>query len=460
MGSETRRDFLKSSTLAAAGFWVASRDAWAQSRSPNGRLQVACIGVGGKGKVDAAGAADAGADIVALCDVDDVRGKDSYERFPKARRFGDYRRMLDEMHASIDAVIVSTPDHMHAAQTMMAMKLGKHVYTQKPLTHDVYEARLLRDTARERRIVSQMGNQGTASDTFREAIEVIQSGAIGAVREVHVWTNRPIWPQGAQAIIQNRAVRSALRGEKAREAVPSTLQWDLWLGCAPLRPYDEVYVPFSWRGWWDFGTGALGDMACHLINLPYHALKLGYPTAIEAQTAPDLNDETYPSWSVVRYEFPAREGLPPVELTWYDGGKNRPDWVGQRLTQAAQSKTVAGNGSIFVGEKGTLVCAHETGSRYHLVPEERFRGFKPPEPTLPRVPGHYREWVRACLENNPRMPMSNFDTAGPMTETVLLGCVAMRAGGRIEWDAAASKITNLPEANRYLRREYREGWTL
>jgi predicted dehydrogenase len=462
-----RRKFLQH-TSAAVGFWVATRESRSESRSPNERLRVAAIGVGGKGKTDVSSVAEAGAEIVALCDVDDERAKDSYAAFPQARRFADYREMFDKMHGQIDAVIVSTPDHMHAGPTMVAMKLGKHVYTQKPLTHTVHEARLLAETARQQKVVSQMGNQGTALDSLREAIEVIRAGHIGSVKEVHVWTNRPIWPQGASALIEHAAVKPALHGRTNYAKVPSTLQWDLWLGCAPERPYDPIYVPFKWRGWMDFGTGALGDMACHLMNMPYQALKLGYPTAVEAQAAPDLTEETYPSWSVVNYEFPARGEQPPVRMTWYDGGRNRPEWATRRLTELCGMKNLPGSGYVCVGEKGNLLSPSEIGGQYRLVPQERFAGHKPPPRTLPRVIGHYKEWIQACIENKLDMPMSSFDVAGPLTETVLLGCLAMRVGGRIEWDPAAMRITDVvsekktsvAEANKYLTKEYRKGWEL
>jgi predicted dehydrogenase len=456
----SRRVFLKRSAMATVGFWVGTRNTWAQSRSSNEKLRVACIGLGGKGRTDVTSVANAGAEIVALCDVDDERARDIYKKFPTVRKFHDYREMFDRMHKEFDAVTVTTPDHMHAGPTMMAMRLGKHVYTQKPLTHTVAEARLLNDTARQHKIVSQMGNQGTANDRLREAIEIIQSGALGPVREGHVWTNRPIWPQGADALMQNKSVRSVLHGELKRPEVPATLQWDLWLGCAPARIYDPIYVPFSWRGWWDFGTGALGDMACHLMNVPYHAMKLGYPTSVEAQTAPDLNEETYPTWSVVTYEFPARGELPPVKLMWYDGGENRPEWIDRKLSELTKSTDLPPSGYVCVGENGSITTSSETAGDYRLVPHDKFAEFKPPAPTLPRVPNHYVEWVRACTENKPDMPMSKFATAGPLTETVLLGCVAMRIGKKLEWDAPAMKVTNVPEANKHLNKEYRKGWEL
>ena len=456
----SRRDLLLGAAALGAGFWVSPRNAWALSRSPNEALRIAVIGAGGRGASDTRELAAAGAQIVALCDVDDERAKGTYESFPKARRFVDYREMLEKMDKEIDAVLIATPDHMHAPQTMMAMRLGKHVYTQKPLTHNIHEARLLTQTSASRGIVSQMGNQGAASPRQREAIEVIRSGAIGPVREVHVWTDRPIWPRGVDALMAHHGVRSSLRGPSSPPPVPRTLNWDLWLGCAAERAYDKIYVPFSWRGWWDFGTGALGDMACHIWNMPWHALHLDAPTAVEAQVAPDVNDETCPSWSVVTYAFPARGERPAVKLVWYDGGRKRPEWVSRRLAELTQSEKPPGNGAVCIGDKGRLVWTYGGGLEYRLLPESDFAGFKPPDPTLPRVPNHFVEWIRACIDNRPDAPISNFATAGPLTEAILLGCVAIRTRQRLEWDAANLKVTNVPEANRFLTREYRKGFEL
>jgi predicted dehydrogenase len=468
--SSSRRSFLKASTLAGAGFWVAARSSFAQSKSPNEKMSIAAIGAGGKGAVDTREVAKCGCNIVALCDVDDNRAKDTYKAFPNARRFRDFREMLDKMHKEIDAVTVSTPDHQHAVATMMAMKLGKHVYTQKPLCHDVYEARALTEAAGKCKVVTQMGNQGTALAGLREAVEVVRSGAIGAVKEIHVWTNRPIWPQGADAVVQLRSVHNTLHGGQPAEIpVPRSLDWDLWLGTAPYRPYSDSinpkerggYVPFCWRGWLDFGTGALGDMACHTANMAFMACKLGYPTSVEAEMD-EWNGETYSTWSVIRYQFPSRGDLPGLKWTWYDGGKHKPAWVNEKLTELALGNEISKSGSLLVGQKGTLFSPNDYGAQYELLPEKNFDGYKPPSPSLPRAPenNHYREWVEACLTNKPQMCMSNFGYAGLLTETVVLGCVAMRAGKKIEWDGPNLKITNAPEANALLRREYRKGWEL
>ena len=303
-----RRDFLKQTTLAGVGFWVAGGVALAAAdkKSPNEKLNIAVIGCGGQGGGNLA--AVSGENIVALCDVDEDRAKGPWNSNSKAKKYHDYRKMLDEMHKEIDAVVVSTPDHQHAIISIAAMKLGKHVYCEKPLTHDVYEARLMGETAAKMKVATQMGNQGMGSSQLRRAAELVRGGHIGEVKEVHVWTNRPIWPQGIDR-------------PKDTPAVPKTLDWDCWLGTAPERPYNRAYVPFNWRGWWDFGTGALGDMACHTMNLPFLALKLEAPISVEAESS-KFNSETYPTWAKVRYEFPARGDMPPVTLTWYEGHRD------------------------------------------------------------------------------------------------------------------------------------------
>jgi predicted dehydrogenase len=486
-----RRDFLKTAALTGAGFWVAGRTAWAQSGSPNEKLNIACIGCGGKGKSDVSSVSHE--NIVALCDVDDERAAETYKAHPNVKKYRDFRKMLEEMDKQIDAVTVSTPDHQHAIAAMTAMKMGKHVFCQKPLTHDVYEARALTEAAAKYKVCTQMGNQGTAASGLREAVEVIQSGAIGPVREAHIWTNRPVWPQGIRAILSLSGVQHALYEDQesiarlndelgakrarrrssdrnragapaaAEGTVRKTLDWDLWLGTAPERRYYPNYLPFNWRGWWDFGCGALGDMACHTANMAFMACKLGYPTSVEAECS-EYNPETFPMWSVVRYEFPERDGgkLPPLKWTWYDGGSDKPAWVNRKLKELAHGKDIPGSGSLLIGDKGVLFSPNDYGSQYTLLPEADFAGYKPPTPTLPRLPKgetHATEWLKACKEGKPSIAMSNFSYAGPLTETVVLGCVALRVPGRkIEWDGPSLKITNLPEANQYIKREYRKGW--
>ncbi len=469
-----RRDFLKTAALTGAGFWVAGRrSVLAQSNSPNEKINIACIGVGGMGSGDTDSVRSQ--NIVALCDCDEnmIRNKlKSLEEhaakegkpFVKPKTFVDFRKMFDEMEKEIDAVTVSTPDHTHAVAAMWAMQRGKHAFVQKPLTHDVYEARMLTEAAKRYKVCTQMGNQGTAEDGLREAVEVIQSGAIGPVREVHVWTNRPVWPQGTNALLQVPGIQAALREGKGAAAgdPPKHLHWDLWLGTAPERRfYPDIYHTFRWRGWWDFGTGALGDMACHTANMAFMACKLGYPMSVEAELS-EYNPETFPMWSVIRYEFPARQDMPPLKWTWYDGGADKPKWVNAKLKELAHGMDIPGSGSLIIGDKGTLFSPDDYGAAYKLLPQADFAGYKPPTPRLPRAhQRHKEEWFAAIRENKPSLAMSNFSYAGPLTETVVLGCVAMRfAGRKLLWDGPAMKVTNIAEANKYLKREYRKGWEL
>ncbi len=470
-----RRDFLKTSAAIGAGFWVAGRSAavFAQPRSANEKINIACIGTGGMGGGDTDSVSSQ--NIVALCDVRPSALEGKAKNHPKAKTFADFRKMFDEMEKEIDAVTISTPDHTHAIAAMWAMQRGKHVFVQKPLTHDAFEARMLTEAARKYKVCSQMGNQGTSSDGLRTAVEVIWSGVIGPVREVHVWTNRPVWPQGTGAILGLPGVRHALHGEaglkEGEKAAPEPkdVDWDLWLGTAPFRPYQPQYQPFNWRGWWDYGTGALGDMACHTANMAFMACKLGYPTSLEAEVS-EFNPETFPMWSVVRYEFPEREGLPPLKWTWYDGGKDKPGWVNRKLKELAHGMNISDSGSLLIGEKGTLYSPNDYGERFYLIfgdekpigelPDDKL--FKAPSQVLPRAHGkHKEEWFAAIREGNPKLALSNFDYAGPLTETVVLGCIAQRfAGRKIEWDGPNMKITNIKEANQYLKREYRKGWEL
>jgi predicted dehydrogenase len=446
----SRRDFLKSAAIAGAGL-LAAPTIWAEVKSPNEKLNIAGIGAGGQGGSDINNVSSE--NIVALCDVDDLRAGSTYKRFPKAKRYNDYREMLEKEAKLIDAVTIGTPDHHHAPAAAMAMKLGKHVYCEKPLTHTVHEARVLRELAAKHKVATQMGNQGTATDGLRRGVEVIQSGALGEVREVHVWTNRPIWPQGNEAILQHAGVHNALHGGGAGPEPPRTLKWDLWLGSAPWRPYDPIYLPFNWRGWWDYGTGSLGDMACHTLNLGYWALKLVNPTSVEAEVS-ELNPESCPLWSIIRYEFPARANLPPLKMTWYDKFK-------KPSIELFEGEKMSDSGLLVVGEKGKLYSNGDYGDRWMLLPKSKFEGFKGPEPSIPRCPGqgHHAEWIRAC-KGGPAAT-SNFDYAGPLTETVVLGNVAMRrAGKKLEWDAENLKVTNDADANKFVQKEYRQGWSL
>jgi predicted dehydrogenase len=425
-----RRDFLKTVAGAAAWFWVGRAGA-EEPKSANEVVRFACIGVGGKGRSDTADAARAG-EVLALCDVDEERLGAAAKLYPKAKTYTDFRKMLDEMHKSLDAVTVSTPDHTHAVAAAMAMRLGKACFTQKPLTHTLYEARRLAQIARETRVATQMGNQGTAGSGLRKAAALIRAGAIGTVKEVHVWTNRPIWPQGGP--------------RPAPAQAPKHLRWDLWLGPAAERPYANGYHPFAWRGWWAFGTGALGDMACHTMNMPFMALDLRDPAAVEAETS-GHNKESYPRWSIIRYTFPARGTRAALTLTWYDGGKLPP-------AELLGGQNPSRSGSLLIGEKGKLYSAGDNAGGYKLLGDVT-------EPKVETIasPGHFAEFVRAVKGGPPAM--SNFaDYAGPLTETVLLGNLAVWAGRKIAWDAKNLRATNAPEVEKIVKVPYRTGWSL
>ncbi|MGC8668088.1 MAG: Gfo/Idh/MocA family protein [Chthonomonadales bacterium] len=434
----SRRELIQHAALSAGlaalgGVWL-DRQAKA-STSPNEKLNIACIGVGGQG------ASDLGhfvhENIVAMCDVDDARAADSFKAHPEARKYYDYRQMLEKEAKNIDAVVVSTPDHHHAPASAMAIKLGKHVYCQKPLTHTVDEARALMNLARKHKVVTQMGTQGHPS--YVRLVEYIEKGVIGPVTEVHVMTDRPAgwWPQGIER-------------PTTADPIPPTLKWDLWLGPAPERPYNHAYLPFVWRGWWDFGTGALGDMACHLMDGAFWSLKLQYPTTVEAEGEPLLPDSC-PKWMVVHYEFPPRGDMPAVKLHWYDSNRRPPEDVMEGITLKPGF-----NGSIFVGEKGKLLVPH--GGEPQPFPKEKFPDFEPPAPYLPRVADHYQQWVDACKHGGETG--SNFDYAAVMTESVLLGNVAFRVGKKLEWDAKHMRASNAPEADQYVKHHYRRGWSL
>jgi predicted dehydrogenase len=403
----------------AAGVGSKARFGWAQE-SPNEKLNVAFVGVGGQGGGNLKRVAP-GVNVAALCDVDAQTLGNAAKNHPMARTYRDYRMMLEEAKG-IEAVVVSTPDHHHAFASVMAMKLGKHVYCEKPLTHSVYEARMMARTAAETKTVTQMG-QGYSGDTLLSNV-----AAIGPVREVHTWTNRPIWPQGIDR-------------PTAKEP-PAHVDWDLWIGPAPHRPFHAYLHPFAWRGWWDFGTGAVGDMACHIMDAAFRALKLGPPLRVRAEGEP-RHPETGPKWEIVHYEFPARGEMPPVKLTWYDGGKKPP-------AELVEGAALPDGGWIMLGEKGTL-----WGTK--LLPVDRFADFKP-APVEPRYPGRHAEWIAACKRRG--ATQSNFGYAAVMTEAILLANVAFRTGKTIEWDAAAMKAAGVPEADPLIRRDYRKGWSL
>lgn len=450
-----RRRFLTDAIVGTTALTIVPRHVLGGNgyTPPSERLNIAGIGMGGQGTGLIQQFGDH--NIVALCDVDENRAAGAYERFPQAKRYRDFRRLLDT-HNEIDAVVVAATDNLHAPISMAAMKMGKHVYCEKPLTHTIYEASKLAEAAGKYKVATQMGNSGQASEGTRRTAEYLAGGAIGPVREVHVWTDRPLgwWPQGI---------------DRPRESqpVPATLDWDLWLGPAPERPYHSAYHPFVWRGWRDFGTGALGDMGCHAFDPIFRALQLGHPTSVVASST-KLNSETYPLASVVHYQFPARGDWPAVKLTWYDGGL-KPNWpdglVGDR--------GLGGNGTMYIGDKGVLLGGRRGVPT--LLPESRQNEYEPPEKSLPRSIGHHAEWIEACKGGKPAG--ANFEFAGLVTQVVLLGNVALRmderpSSGRrgragipeplpkLDWDGQNMKVTNVPEANDFLHREYRKGWTL
>jgi predicted dehydrogenase len=442
MTGMTRRDFIGRTAMATAGITIVPRFVLGGPgyTPPSDKLNIGCIGVGGQGHSDVNNVSSE--NIIALCDVDAERAAETFKEYPKAKRYSDFRVML-EKEKDIEAVTVTTPDHNHAVIAMTAIKMGKHVFCQKPLTHTIYEARKLAEAAREEKVVTQMGNQGHASEGARLINEWIWDGAIGDVHEVHTWTNRPIWPQGIG------------RPEEI-PATPPTLDWDLWLGPAPYRQYHPAYAPFVWRGWWDYGTGALGDMGAHIMDHPFWALKLDYPDSVEASSTA-FNDETYPLASIITYKFPARKNMVPLKFYWYDGRILPP-----RPADLEPERKMGdgGGGVMFVGTKGHLMCS-TYGSNPRLIPETKMKAYTLPEKTIPRSPGIHAEWIEAC-KGGPATT-SNFDYAGKLTETMLLGNIAIRLASRntiLKWDGPNMRITNLEEANKFVHKEYREGWTL
>lgn len=507
-----RRKFLQTGSLAV-GALALGAPALVRAQHLNSKLNIACIGIGGKGRGDTD--ACAGENIVALCDVD--TGSEAYtiqtKKYPDAKFYKDYRQMLEQMGDRIDAVNVSTPDHMHAMVATLAMKKNKAVFCQKPLTQTIYEARYLRNMAHDRKLVTQMGNQGSAANGLRRAVETLQDGLIGQVHEVHVWTNRPIWPQ-------------AMDRPAGEDMVPASLEWDTWLGPAAVRPYKGppkpgdprgVYQPFNWRGWQDFGTGALGDMACHTVNVPFRALDLGYPTEIEAMPLGKMNKETYPVGSKIRFQFPKRTAEVFLEhphmfhharkvehdattLWWYDGGQPDPTARGghdlsnkppAELTAdivALQGK-LPDSGCLYVGEGGTVFSPDDYGTNWfvklkgdpayvHYLQHPVMARYPERIPRNPHAapasnPGnvmnagnagnvlaHAQEWLTAVKENKPEMCYSRFDVAARLVEIMLLGCVSLRAGQKIEWDGANMVAKNCPTAAQYIRRQDRSGWVL
>ncbi|MFA7691771.1 MAG: Gfo/Idh/MocA family oxidoreductase [Candidatus Hydrogenedentes bacterium] len=447
----SRRVFLAATTLSPlAGIVHAQTTNKARvvpkKHSPNEKVNVAGIGVGGKGMHDIMSFKRE--NIVAICDVDSERAGEAFYRLTDAKQFKDYREMFDKMADDIDMVTIATPDHTHAPAAYHAMKLGKHVYVEKPMTHTVAEARLLTKTAQEMKVATQMGNQGHSGDGVRDLAEMIWDGAIGKVREVHIWTDRPggRWPHGSPKTMP------------PAESVPEKMDWDLWLGSAPYREFNALYAPFKWRGWWDFGCGGLGDMACHIMDPAFFALKLGEAKhfSVEPVQQENANDQTYPSNAIIKYQFPARADMEAVDVYWYENGlkPELPEGIpeGQKLGDNS-------NGSLFIGTDG-WATAGEYGGEARLLPDERMADYTRPDKTIPRVSGtsHYRNFIDACKGGAPAV--SNFDYAGPFTEMVLFGNVALRLNGRVEYDTETMTVVNNADANALLTKEYRKGWEL
>ena len=442
-----RRSFLQTAGATAATLTILKAGS-ARTYAANEKLNIASIGAGGRAAGDIQ--AVASQNIVALCDVDEHRAAGMFKKFPNAKRFNDYRVMLQEMESQIDAVIVGTPDHHHFHASMAAIRHGKHVYCEKPLTHSVWEARKLTLAARKAGVATQMGNQAQATEQTRVVQEFVMDNAVGQIREAHIWTDRPsrglfdeYWPQGVSRPAD-------------KPKIPDTLAWDLWLGPAPDRPFHSAYLPTKWRGWWDFGTGALGDIACHYFDPVFRALKLGAPTSVEASST-RVNAETYPVGSMITFRFPARGEMAPVKLVWYDGGLRPP-----RPAAIKDGDVMGTNGLLLVGDDDAVLMSD--WNSWRMYPEDRAKQYGTPPAALPRSAGHHVEWIEAC-KGGP-IAGSNFDWAGPMTETILLGNVALRSQlredltrTRLEWDAENLAFTNHNDANRFLRREYRKGWT-
>jgi predicted dehydrogenase len=464
--NKSRRDFLKSTSLAAAGFFIVPRHVLGRGFvAPSDKLTIAGIGAGGKGESDLFEFSKSpNANIAYLCDVDDRQINKSLSRFPKAKRYYDYREMLEKERQYIDAVSVSIPDNVHAVAAIAAMQLGKHVYVQKPLTHDIYEARLLTEAAKRYKVVTQMGNQGSSGDGVRTMQEWYRAGIIGDATEILVWTNRPIWPQG-------------LGTPKSTDPVPVELKWDLWLGPAQEEAYHKEYVPFSWRGFWAFGTGALGDMGCHLIDPAFKTVGLEYPSEVECSQvsifekawAPDYFPESCPAASSVILKFPGKNGKPDVKMHWMDGGiiPERPEELGPDEMFGDRG----GGGVLINGTKGKIMCG-TYGMDPRLLPTSRTKEVNIPQ-TIARVPeGHYIQWINACIAGYGRKEVSSpFEYAGPLTETILMGNLALRTWNiktgktfpgrkKLIWDAVNMKITNFDEANQFVKREYRKGWEI
>ncbi len=429
----TRRDLLRATASSAALAFAPVRIA---AGAPGGKLNIAVVGSAHRAAANLGGIR--GENIVAICDVDANYLAAALKKHPGAKPFKDFRRMLDAVEKEIDAVVVSTPDHTHAVAAMRAIRAGKHCYCEKPLTRTVSEARAVTEAAARHKVVTQIGTQIHAGTNYRRTVELVRAGAIGPVAEVHVWV--PASYKGTDR-------------PKETPPVPKHLDWDLWLGPVPERPYHPCYHPGRWRSWWAFGTGALGDFGCHYMDLPFWALDLKHPTSVEAE-GPPVHPEGTPAWLIARYAFPARGNQPPVRLTWYDGGK-RPDALLKELLPPAPKRPTPKAGVLFVGTKGWLFADY---GRHLLLPADRFKDYQRPKPTIPNSIGHHQEWIQACKTGGETT--CRFSYSGPLTEAALLGTVAYRTGEKLAWDGPAGRVTNCPKAERYLRHAYRKGWSL
>ena len=441
MSKLTRRQVLRNGSLAGIALWTTCKVSGEEpAKSPNEKLNLVGIGVGGRGAADVNGCAHE--NFIGLCDVDEKRAAGTFDKFPQAKKYQDFRKMLAELDKQIDGVVIGTPDHTHAAPGVMAMKMGKHCYCEKPLTHSVYEARVMTDTAIQNKLVTQMGTQIHAGDNYRRAVELVQSGAIGQVADVHVWLSANFDGPAAP----DPAATAQPDAPTDEPPVPDGLDWDLWIGPAPYRPYNSAYCPFAWRSWWAFGNGQLGDFFCHYCDLAFWALELKYPLTVES--VGPVHPESAARWTISRHTYPARGEQPPVNLTWYNGGPY-PSFVKEKGIPQWR------NAVLFIGDKGMLIADY---GKHQLLPEDKFREFKRPEPFIPNSIGHHREWTEACKTGGPTT--CNFGYSGPLTEAALLSNVALRVGKKLTWDAKNLKATNCPEADAYVRRAYREGWTL
>lgn len=468
----SRRTFIRNTALTGAGFFIVPRHVLGRGFiAPSDKLHIAGIGVGGKGAGDLAEFAKSPfVNISALCDVDDRQAAGARKKYEKAPYYRDFREMLEKEKNNIDAVSVSTPDHTHAVATLAAMQLGKHVYTQKPLTHDIYEARVLTEAARKYKVVTQMGNQGGSGDGVRKAKEMVDAGLIGDVTEAHAWTNRPVWPQGVPT-------------PSGKHETPKELDWDLWLGTAKWIDYNPAYLPFDWRGWWAFGTGALGDMACHIMDPIYRILPILYPESAECSVATvwrekwndTQNMDACPPSSIIHLSYPRTDGKGKIRVSWHDGGLLPP-----RPEELLPEESFGNwdGGVLMVGTKGKLLLDCY-GANPRLLPTKLMQQTSLPKETIKRVPeGHYLQWVNACRAGYGKAETSSpFEYAGPFTESILMGNLAIRSWmiknpklkgwedkylGRkkLLWDAKNMKVTNFDEANQFVKREYREGWGL